>query len=385
MRLQVGRVALAAAVAALSVTAAGADQLQSLLKLFSDSQNNYVLTGALSYQKPWGERYALTTRALVDGISSASQRAGDSVAEAYLGGYSNRQRDRYKPSQPNWQRARYELSAFGDGAWGENRGALGYIYSYESLYESHTAFASIRRSFFLQNSVAGLTWYHNFDAVRAADDERSGELDLPGRKDADGAAATWQQVLGRKTAAIFGLSARFERGALESPERDMVLTSPGGEPFVAAERLPESRRRAAASARLAQYLWQGSAINLDYQRDADEWGNDGHSARASWSWRASSGTTLTLRARYHTQAQSAYTTFSAVPGRDEFYTADAKYQGFDSWLGGFRVDFLSPAAPGRGAEVSGGFDADLYYQTPREGLQEGYYAPIVGGNVLFRF
>lgn len=385
MRLQIAIVTLVVAAFVWPARRARSDELAGLTRVFADSENNYVLTGAMEYTAKAERGYSLSTRALVDGISSASTKVGADLDQAYVGGFSNRQRSRYKFSQPNWRRARYELSASGGANFGENETGVGYIYSWESIYESHTVYARYLRHLAQRNASVSATWYHNFDSVLPdEDEERADELGLPSRNDADGVSAAFQQALSRTTVVIVSASGRIERGVLESPERDMRFDLADGIAAVGPERLPDERTRAAGSVRLSQYLRPGSAVHGIYQYDLDEWGTRGHSVTGAWYVSPGQDVLLRLRVRYHTQSPSDYSTLSADIA-DDYYSGDPRLQGFSSWLAGARLAFgPSFAAPGR-TVVSGGIDADLYYQTPRDGLEQGYYAPIVGGNVLFQF
>lgn len=377
-----------AIVAALCFCAAGlaprarSDEFASRLAIFADSENNYVLTGATQFRAPLAERFDFGTRLLVDGVSGASTKAGDDVEDAYIGGYSNRKRHLYEFSQPNWLRQRYELSGFGDARHGEWEESGGYIYSYENVYESHTAWGSIRRHLWQRNSTASATYFHNFDTVNAEDDARARELDLPGRKDVDGGVVAWQQVLGRRAIALFSAAGRVERGALESPERD-VLVWRAGVLDVSPERLPDTRRRGAVAVRAARLVGHDASVHVGTQYDFDDWGLAAPSARLMAFRRFGSGTILRARLRAYTQNESRWFRPVAHADRDRSYTANAQMQGFTSWLGGLRWTWSSGDIPGPVTAVSGGLDVDLYYQTPRNEIEQGYFAPIVGGNVLF--
>ncbi len=360
-----------------------ADEFASRLAIFADSENNYVLTGATQYRTPLAERFNLGTRLLVDGVSGASTKAGDDVEDAYLGGYSNRKRGKYEFSQPNWLRQRYELSGFGDARHGEWEESGGYIYSYESVYESHTAWASVRRHLWQRNSAVSATYFRNFDTLNAEDEARARELDLPGRKDVDGGALTWQQVLGRRSIGLVSAAGRVERGVLESPERDVLVWSDPGVLEIAPERLPDARRRGAVAARVARLVGTDASVHAGVQYDFDDWGLVAPSARVMAFRRFGSGTILRARLRAYTQNESRWYSPIAHADRDHSYTANAQMQGFTSWLGGLRWTWNSGDLPGAITAVSGGLDVDLYYQTPRNEMEQGYFAPIVGANVLF--
>ncbi|MCZ7582418.1 MAG: DUF3570 domain-containing protein [Deltaproteobacteria bacterium] len=333
---------LAACLAFITPAAAWSDELGSLIRIFADTENNYILTGAVDYTKGLNGRYSVTARALVDGISSASTKVGNTVEDAYVGGFSNRQRGRFEISQPNWIRTRRELSAFGRALVGENDAAAGYIYSHESVYESHTAFASYRRYLAHRNASIAATWYHNFDKVMTDDNERKAELDLPGRKDTDGGSLALQQILSRKMVATVAAMARVERGALESPERDVILRSPPAAKTVGAEKLPENRARAAGSITVTRYLRKRMSLRADYQYGWDEWGCDGQSGTAAWFFGVGKRTMLRARARYYRQLASPYSTVAADPEVDDDYSRERGAPGISIVVG------RSPAGLSRG-------------------------------------
>jgi Protein of unknown function (DUF3570) len=364
---------------------AGADSVNAIGRFMADDESSYVATGAVKYDNEVTDEISLGAKALVDAISGASVQTDHQDPDlAWVGGYTGTSAVGFGEQSPNWDTARLELTGYGGVKIADSQGKLGFIYSYEDTYTSRTLFATFDQEMFLRNSVLSVAYFHNFDEVRTEDEFIDREYGYPKPKGVDGGSVSWTQVLSRKTIARIGISGQFEKGALENPDRDMILVDSAGNRSVLREDLPESRNRYAAAGRLARYLWPGSSVHVGYRYYLDDWDLRAHTGDLEWYQYLSHWLLLRLRGRYYTQGESKHTTFE-ITENDEFFSANPNLQDFDAYLAGIRLTLLSNGRPKRSFDFSGGLSLDYYTQAAREGVEDGYAAMLAGGNLMFLF
>ncbi len=390
----------------LSIPLAGvafADSLKTQVNGFADDAANYIVTGAMKYENEFQDHYMLGAKAVVDGISSATPQsryhdktvtglAGASREErrnklgGFVGGYNAGTKTGLFEDTPDISgKRRVELSAFGSAEIDETTLGGGYMYSSEKNYLSNTVYGTLARNFAMRNTTLAATYFHNFDTVETdnADIERAEEFPKP--KDVDGVNLGLTQVLSRGTIAQVVGSAILQRGALGDPERDMDVEYDGDVWRLDIERLPHRRSRYAASARVIQALWTGSALEGGYRYYTDDWGILSHTVLGEWRQYLAPWALLKLHGRFYTQSESDYTMMTARNGVDEFYTAAPVMQKFSSTLIGARIALIDHGGVIEGTHLTGGVGADDYRQSSREAVEDGYHAVIGRAYLAFEW
>jgi hypothetical protein len=264
-----------------------------------------------------------------------------------------------------------ELRNQGSGGVGLERGQwqadLGYVFSDENDWTSHTGSAGLGRDFFQRNTniTAGYVFVHN--QVFRADDDGFRDRMLT---HAGNVALT--QVLGKKTnfrmTGFVGHNAGFQ----SSPYRYVpVGTTPGAEPDPAGtcvgaeqcplERHPRRRLRTAVNATLLHYVGrkQPASIRVDYRVYGDTWEVVSHTATLAyttdlakhWQFRARSRT-------YFQDAAYFYRERYAQPLR--YVSVDRELSMFIHQLTGVKFTFKSGLLH-RFDDIRVDLKADMFY------------------------
>lgn len=195
--------------------------------------------------------------------------------------------------------------------------------SNEYDYQSVSAGLGFTRDFNERNTTLGASLRHYQDTVtlydidgvnRGDDDRRTTDL-----------TATLTQVLGPRTVGSLGLDLTHQTGFLSTPFHEVILRPAAGEEAHVAERLPDSRRRAALGLSLDHAFARGLVQKLSYRLYDDDWGVQAHTIASETHFRLPTATELWAFPilRYHRQTASDYfAPTGAFSGAEEFFTAD---------------------------------------------------------------
>jgi hypothetical protein len=317
--------ALVAAVLTLSLAAAAAradNAFTAKTQIYTDSDHTTVVSPLVAIARdPWS-----------DGTLSASYVA-DIVSSASVDVISNATR--------RMTDFRSELSAGLSQKLHATTLTGSYVYSVENDYSSHNVDLGLAQELFEKNSTLSLGWSLSSNRVGRSGDQLFRESLLT-----TGAAASWTQVIDRKTIAQLSYTFSYADGFQSSPYRFVRFDDDRGD--IAAkhqERDPRLRFRHAAVIALNRHLGADSALQADYRFYDDSWGIQAHTLQLRYFVTFGDDVTLRLRERFYYQGDASfYRTHYTVAdgGEPEFFTADRELSKFWSNVIGIKLSWRLP-------------------------------------------
>jgi hypothetical protein len=205
------------------------------------------------------------------------------------------------------------------------RSAISYTLGLSNEYDYQSLSAGVGYTVDLneRNSTLAVRLRHYADTVtlydidgvdRGEDERQTTDLSL-----------SMTQVLGKRTLATFEVDYTHQSGFLSTPFHEVVMPLPGGGQETVAERLPDSRGRAALGLGLDHAFGRRVVQKLNYRLYDDDWGITAHTLAAETHFRLpfTIETWLFPILRYHTQTASDYFgPTGSFLGTEEFFTSD---------------------------------------------------------------
>jgi hypothetical protein len=216
-----------------------------------------------------------------------------------------------------------------------------YVYSVENDYSSHNVDLGLAQELFDKNSTLALGWSLSSNRIGRSGDQSFRESLL-----VTGAAASWTQVIDKKTIAQLSYTFSYADGFQSSPYRFVRFDNGGGDiENKHQERDPRLRYRHAAVIGLNRHLFGDSAIQADYRFYDDSWRVQAHTIQLRYFITFHDDVTLRLRERFYYQTDASfyrphYTVEDGV--MPEFFTADRELSKFWSNLVGVKISWRLP-------------------------------------------
>jgi hypothetical protein len=214
-----------------------------------------------------------------------------------------------------------------------------YVYSVENDYQSHNADFGLSQDLFEKNTTLAIGLSFSDNSVG-----RTGDQLFHRSLVVAGVSGAWTQVLDKKTIAQLSYSFSYNDGYQASPYRFVRIETDDFAQilFKVPETEPNERFRHAAVAALNRYLFNDSALGVDYRFYADNWGIISHTVQARW-FVAIKDVTLRLRERFYYQQganfyREHYTTMDVQP----YMTADRELSTFWSNIVGAKLSWRLP-------------------------------------------
>jgi hypothetical protein len=257
-----------------------------------------------------------------------------------------------------------------------------YVYSTENDYQSHNVDFGLAQDLFEKNTTLSLGWTFSDNTVG-----RTGDQLFHRNLIVTGVSAAWTQVLNKKTIAQLSYSFSYNDGYQASPYRFVrVLAMADANAqilFKVPETEPNERYRHAAVIALNRYLFDDSALGIDYRFYADNWGIISHTVQARW-FVAIHDITIRIRERfYYQQGANFYKEFYTQNDLAPYMTADRELSTFWSNVVGAKLSWRLPWVH-RALELEAKVDyfhfgySDFQFLSTRDG------ANIEGGlNVIY--
>ena len=195
--------------------------------------------------------------------------------------------------------------------------------SNEYDYQSVSAGAGFTLDLNERNTTLAASLRHYEDTVELYDIDGVNRGD-DGRRTTD-LTGSLTQVLGPRTLGSVELDYTLQTGFLSTPFHEVVLARPGQPEERVAERLPDSRRRAALGLGLDHAFGRGVVQKLNYRLYDDDWGIRAHTVAAETHFRlpTASETWAFPILRYHRQtASDSFGPTGSFTGEEEFFTSD---------------------------------------------------------------
>lgn len=225
---------------------------------------------------------------------------------------------------------RYEYGAAVSHKLGEanptNLG-IGYSFSNESDYTSHTLNLNLSQELFQRNTTIAGGYTRNWDRISP------NTKDWKKNKFVDTFSVSAGQVITKKTVALIGYEYSQIDGYQANPYKTVVISGTGYD-----EVLPEKRKRHAVIVRLNQYLPYQSSIQLDYRYYHDSWKINAHTVDTKLFHYLTDNLILRLRYRFYNQ-DSAYFHKESYSTLEEYISPDDKLSSFTANLFGIKLDY----------------------------------------------
>ncbi len=204
---------------------------------------------------------------------------------------------------------------------------LGYSFSNESDYTSHTLNLSISQDLFQRNTTIAGGYTRNWDRVSP------NEKNWDRNKYVDTFSGSIAQVISKKTAALIGYEYSQVKGYQANPYKTVSVSGTRYD-----EALPEDRKRHALIGRINQYLPYRSSIQLDYRYYYDSWKINAHTVDTKFFNYLTDNLILRLRYRYYNQ-DPAYFYKDSYSSLQDYITSDDKLSAFSANLFGIKLDY----------------------------------------------
>jgi len=215
--------------------------------VYQDSDHTTVSTTTVAARALIKDRVQLTARYLVDVVSSASV---DVVTAA----------------TPGFAETRHEVTAGVGYRDGTNTVDLGYIYSGENDWWSHTLSWAATRDFLQHNLTLG------FGATAVLNDVgRSGDRNFHRSLDVFGGSLTVAGTPSRRDVLSLTYTLSYLTGYQASPYRYIVFFDPQGLRESIPETVPDRRLRHAVAVHWKRHVQRSSAIHLHGRGYYDDW------------------------------------------------------------------------------------------------------------------
>jgi hypothetical protein len=215
--------------------------------VYQDSDHTTVSTTTVAARAIIKDRVQLTARYLVDVVSSASV---DVVTAATAG----------------FRETRHEGTAGIGYHDGTSSIDLGYIYSGENDWWSHTIDLGLSRDFLQHNLTIGLGGSAVFNDVG-----RSGDRNFHRSLDVFGGSVTVAGTPSRRDVLSLSYTLSALSGYQASPYRYVMFINPQGLREVVPENVPNQRLRHALTVQWKRFVQHRSAIHLHARGYVDDW------------------------------------------------------------------------------------------------------------------
>jgi hypothetical protein len=216
-----------------------------------------------------------------------------------------------------------------------------YVYSVENDYASHNVELGLAQELLDKNSTLSLGWSLSSNRIG-----RSGDQLFRESLFTTGAAASWTQVIDKKTIAQLSYTFSYANGFQSSPYRFVRFEDDRGDLVEKhQERDPRLRYRHAAVIGLNRHLFKDSAIQGDYRFYDDNWGVQAHTLQVRYFITFRDDLTLRLRERFYYQSGASFYRQHYVVGNGaepDFFTADRELSRFWSNLIGAKISWRLP-------------------------------------------
>jgi hypothetical protein len=331
MRMQLARITIVLALLALPVHADTG--FGSKLQVYTDNDHTTVISPVVDAQADVTPDTNVSAGYLVDAVSSASV---DVVSQA---------------SPITFHDTRHQVSLGMSHVFDTVTPRLGYSFSTEHDYLSHTINANISKDLDDKNTQLAVGYSLSLNRVgRAHDDNFSRALTN------HHIAASWTQTVSPKLVTQVTYELGYSDGYQASPYRFVPVRQSAdamAEQMVP-ETDPETRWRHALVAGANLAVGEASSLQGDYRVYLDTWGVTSHTIGARYFMALSKRVELRLRERFYTQTAASF--YQSV------YTTQMKYMVYDRELSPLWSETLgAKLALGLSDHVEGEIKLDGFY------------------------
>lgn len=215
--------------------------------VYQDSDHTTISTTTAAARVLIKDRVQITGRYLVDVVTSASV---DVVTAATAG----------------FRDIRHEATAGVGYRDGTNTIDIGYIYSGENDWWSHTVDLGLSRDFLQHNLTLGLGFSGVFNDVG-----RSGDRNFHRSLDVFGGSASAAWTPSRRDVVSLTYTLSYLNGYQASPYRYVIFINPQGLRESVPENVPDQRLRHSLTVQWKRYVQRSGAVHLHARGYVDDW------------------------------------------------------------------------------------------------------------------
>lgn len=352
----------AALIGSTAVYAAGQDQIESSLLIYSEKSRVSAAEGIVGISKHIRGDYLLGLRLTYDGLTgpspngaTPSSRIQTFTRPSGSGSYDTQIGE--TPLDDTFKDTRFAVDAsLGRPIGRMTQVSTGFHFSAEHDYSSLGISAGLTHDLFQRNTTIGLSGSYSRDAINpeggaplgfsvmplpsgdGGDDEHEGEGDgISHAKDVFDAVLSVNQIVDPKTIVRMNYSFSHSSGYLTDPYKilsvvqDANSTAPGAPDHYVYEKRPTGRNKHAVFGEVRRYLG-GHAIDLAYRYFWDDWGVTSHTADMFFTWQLKNGHAIQPHVRWYSQSEADFHRYFIVQGAPlpENASADSRLAKFDA-------------------------------------------------------
>ena len=339
-----------AVLASLSLVARADTGFDSKIQIYSDSDHTTVVSPVVAARADVAADTNVSAGYLVDAVTSASV---DVVSQA---------------SPTTFHDVRHQFSLGASHAFDTITPRVGYTFSTENDYLSHTIDVNVTDDLFDKNTQLALGYSVSFNTVG-----RSGDENFARRLDVHHLAASWSQTISPRLVTQLTYELNYSDGYQASPYRFVPIrqSADAAPDFWVPETDPRTRWRNALVGGANLAVGEASSLQGDYRIYVDDWGITSHTLGARYFIALAKRVELRLRERFYTQSKASF--YQSV------YMAPAKYIVYDRELSPLWSETL-------GAKLVYGFTAHVEGELKLDGFYYSYadFVPLrsrTGANI----
>ena len=339
------------AVVAVLASGARADTgFDSKIQIYTDSDHTTVVSPVVAARADIASDTNISAGYLVDAVSSASV---DVVSQA---------------SPNTFHDVRHQVALGVSHAFDTLTPRIGYTFSTENDYLSHTIDVNATDDLFDKNTQLALGYAVAFNTVG-----RSGDTSFARALTVHRIAASWTQTISPRIATQLTYELGYAEGYQASPYRFVPIrqSADAAPDFWVPETDPSTRWRHALVGGVNLAVGEASSLQGDYRIYFDTWGVSSHTLGARYFIALAKHVELRLRERFYIQSKASF--YQSV------YMAPARYIVFDRELSPLWSETL-------GAKLVYGFTAHVEGELKLDGFYYSYadFLPLgsrAGANV----
>ncbi|MDH5232503.1 MAG: DUF3570 domain-containing protein [Gammaproteobacteria bacterium] len=289
--------------------------LQLHTHYYSMGKNLSIIKPSVHYENSFSVDSKFNARFTVDRVSNEAVDSVSSASQSFV-------------ASEDKVDIRQEVTSGYSHTLGLWKFGLGYVFSLEQDYRSHTPSIGLSRDFNMRNTTLGLLYAHNVDQVKGS------YMEVAEDKRVNNLALSLTQVLHRSSLVSVAYTLQNNQGYLATGNRQIMLDNG----LLSDEYLPSQRLRQAVGLRFIQWLPLNAALHLAYRYYVDDWELSSHTIESQLYQSLGSGLKLRYEYRYYNQ-QAVYFSQDSYDGTEKYLTAANSLQAFNSYLFGVKLSY----------------------------------------------
>jgi len=343
MRMQLGKLSLAASMVLVAMNAAAEDYINVEFMQYDESDSRVSVSApSLEINKDFGADYTLNVDVVLDSVSGASPTYYDADASSGASAYNRRSSSNIKYDNIEFEENRVAGSATLTTRF-ENRDELniGVSYSSESdfySYEGSASYLHYLDSSHNQSLSFGGSYQSNEVLIKNCMDnsncvDASSGASQKMTNDAYNLQLAFSQVIDETSVANIGLFYTAESGYLSSPYHNIVRNGN----FIEAEKKPEDRAGYGLKLSYQKALSDTLYGQLSYKYYIDDWDINSHTIDSHLYYEIGDSLRLGAGLRYYNQSEAEF--YAEGFTTEVFASSDFRVSSFDAFTYKASLDY----------------------------------------------